>query len=76
MHLMTKYFNPYIHVGISTQTRCKTWDFGGPIAGVGNDNYVGFELVFMRFNERDEAWRAHFFFAFDENLNIYAQIVA
>lgn len=73
---MAKHFNFYVYVGISAQTRCKTWDFGGPVAGVGHDDYVGFEFVFMRLDERNEAWRAHFFFTFDENFNIYAQIVA
>ena len=73
---MMQRLDVHVNIGIASQRRGERGDFSGPIARVGDDDHIGIEFVLMLLDEGNEAWRSHFLFAFDEDLDIDLQIVA
>ena len=73
---MVEDFHAHVERGVAAQAGGQAGDVRGPVAGVRDDDDVGVEFVAMRFDERNEAARAHFLFAFEEHFDVDVQVIA
>ena len=73
---MVENFHTHVERGVAAQAGGQAGDVRGPVAGVRDDDDVGVEFVAVRFDEGDEAARAHFLFSFEEHFDIDVQVIA
>ena len=73
---MVEDFHAHVKRGVAAQAGGQAGDVRGPVAGVRDDDDVGVEFVAVRFDEGDEAARAHFLFSFEEHFDIDVQVIA